>query len=552
MNKTCIKVALLRCENYEHRSLRKSIQRGIELLGGIERFTRRGERIILKPNLLIPASAESAVLTHPAVFRAVGEIFTDAGAELLWGDSPAVGTPSMAARQCGILGEAVRLGIKQAEFSRSEDIDHPEGIRNKSFRIARGIIEADGVVSIPKMKTHGLMKITGAFKNSFGCLPGFQKSEYHLRFSSRADFARMLIDLDALVAPRLYIMDGVVAMEGEGPRSGDPKKMNVIIIGTDPVAVDTVFARLININPRLVPCLAEAEKIYGEVLKAAENEIMARDTGKQVGSESPHPGGSKSPNRGRLESPDPNPSALSDLQKTSGFRSPHLNPSTLSDLQKTSGFRSPHLNPSTLSDLQKTSGFRSPHLNPSTLSDLQKTSGFRSPHLNPSTLSDLQKTSGFRSPHPGEFSSPDKGRLESPHLNPSTLSDLQKTGGFRSPHLNPSELFDLKGIEILGDPIEELIDPTFKIDRSPVREPSDTPLVRFARNLIIKKPKMIPERCVRCGSCIKICPTSPKSVDFAAPGDNANPPVFNYATCIRCYCCHEVCPAKAIELRSFF
>ena len=460
MNKTCIKVALLRCENYEHRSLRKSIQRGIELLGGIERFTRRGERIILKPNLLIPASAESAVLTHPAVFRAVGEIFTDAGAELLWGDSPAVGTPSMAARQCGILGEAVRLGIKQAEFSRSEDIDHPEGIRNKSFRIARGIIEADGVVSIPKMKTHGLMKITGAFKNSFGCLPGFQKSEYHLRFSSRADFARMLIDLDALVAPRLYIMDGVVAMEGEGPRSGDPKKMNVIIIGTDPVAVDTVFARLININPRLVPCLAEAEKIYGEVLKAAENEIMAGDTGKQVGSESPHPGGSKSPNRGRLESPDPNPSALSDLQKTSGFRSPHL--------------------------------------------------------------------------------------------NPSTLSDLQKTSGFRSPHLNPSELFDLKGIEILGDPIEELIDPTFKIDRSPVREPSDTPLVRFARNLIIKKPKMIPERCVRCGSCIKICPTSPKSVDFAAPGDNANPPVFNYATCIRCYCCHEVCPAKAIELRSFF
>ena len=432
---------MLRCENYQSRSVRESIQRGIELLGGIERFARRGERIILKPNLLIPASAESAVLTHPAVFRAVGEIFADGGAELLWGDSPAVGTPSMAARQCGILGEAARLGIKQAEFSRSEDINHPEGIRNKSFRIARGIIEADGVVSIPKMKTHGLMKITGAFKNSFGCLPGFQKSEYHLRFKSRADFARMLIDLDALVAPRLYIMDGVVAMEGEGPRSGDPKKMNVIIIGTDPVAVDTVFARLINIHPRLVPCLAEAEKIYGEVLKAAENEIKAGDTG--------YPG-------------------------------------------------------------------------------------------------------GFRSPHPGEFSSPDRGRLESPDPNPSASSDLQKTGGFRSPHLNPSELFDLQGIEILGDSLEELADPTFKIDRSPVREPSDTPLVRFARNLIIKKPKMIPERCVRCGSCVKICPTSPKSVDFAAPGGNAGPPVFNYSTCIRCYCCHEVCPAKAIELRSFF
>jgi len=521
---------MLRCENYQSRSVRESIQRGIELLGGIERFARRGERIILKPNLLIPASAESAVLTHPAVFRAVGEIFADGGAELLWGDSPAVGTPSMAARQCGILGEAARLGIKQAEFSRSEDINHPEGIRNKSFRIARGIIEADGVVSIPKMKTHGLMKITGAFKNSFGCLPGFQKSEYHLRFKSRADFARMLIDLDALVAPRLYIMDGVVAMEGEGPRSGDPKKMNVIIIGTDPVAVDTVFARLINIHPRLVPCLAEAEKIYGEVLKAAENEIKAGDTGYPGGFRSPHPGEFSSPDRGRLESPDPNPSASSDLQKTGGFRSPHPGEFSSPDRGR----------------------LESPDLNPSTLSDLQKTDVFRSPHLNPSELFDLQKTGGFRSPHPGEFSSPDRGRLESPDLNPSTLSDLQKTGGFRSPHLNPSELFDLQGIEILGDSLEELADPTFKIDRSPVREPSDTPLVRFARNLIIKKPKMIPERCVRCGSCVKICPTSPKSVDFAAPGGNAGPPVFNYSTCIRCYCCHEVCPAKAIELRSFF
>jgi uncharacterized protein (DUF362 family)/Pyruvate/2-oxoacid:ferredoxin oxidoreductase delta subunit len=404
MNKTRAQVALLRCENYEHRSVRESIQQGIELLGGIERFTRRGERIILKPNLLIPASAESAVLTHPAVFRAVGEIFADGGADLLWWDSPAVGTPSMAARQCGILREAARLGIKQAEFGRSEKIEHPEGIRNKSFRIARGIIEADGVVSIPKMKTHGLMKITGAFKNSFGCLPGFQKSEYHLRFRNREDFARMLIDLDALVAPRLYIMDGVIAMEGEGPRSGDPKKMNVIIIGTDPVAVDTVFARLININPRLVPCLSEAEKIYGEALKATENKIKTNNTG-----------------------------------------------------------------------------------------------------------------------------NPDR---------------------FRPPNLNPSELFDLQGIEILGDPIEELIDPTFKIDRSPVHEPSDTPLVRFARNLIIKKPKMIPERCVKCGSCVKVCPTSPKSVDFTAPGGKANPPVFNYSTCIRCYCCHEVCPAKAISLKS--
>jgi uncharacterized protein (DUF362 family)/ferredoxin len=414
-------VALVECRGYYPKSVRESVERGIELLGGIGKYVRRGEKLILKPNLLIPASAESAVLTHPAVFQAVGEIFSDAGAGLLWGDSPAVGTPPMAARQCGILGVAKRLGMKPADFSRAEKTELPNGFSNKSFRIARGLAEADGVISIPKMKTHGLMKLTGALKNSFGCLPGFQKSEYHLRFRNRADFALMLIDLDSLVAPRLYIMDGVVAMEGQGPRSGDPKRMNVILIGTNPFAVDTVFARLVNINPRLVPCLAEAEKIHNEAVNNRQKTNTA--VGRQ--------------NRNVSESRNPEPNSI----------------------------------------------------------------------------------------------------------------DRQMS---ESPHLNPSGFFDTSELEILGDPIDEFIDPSFKIDRSPVREPSDTPLVRFARNLIIKKPKIIPERCVKCGLCVQVCPTSPKSVDFNSPAVKTEPPVFNYSTCIRCYCCHEVCPSKAIELRSFF
>lgn len=398
MNRTT--VAIIECRDYNPQKVRQSIERGIDLLGGIEKFVRRGEKLLLKPNLLIPSSAESAVLTHPSVFRAAGEIFSDAGAGLLWGDSPAVGTPSMAARQCGILAEAERLGIKPADFNRSEKTELPSGVGNKSFRIARGLTEADGVISLPKMKTHGLMKITGALKNSFGCLPGFQKGEYHLRFRKRADFARMLIDLDTLVAPRLYIMDGITAMEGQGPRSGDPKKMNVVIIGTNPLAVDTVFARLININPRLVPFLVEAEKIRNEAVIAHE------------------------------------------------------------------------------------------------------------------------KNSNGKRPAGTE-------------------------------HSIHAEFFDFSEIELLGDPVDQFIDPSFKIDRSPVRELSDTSILRFTRNLLIKKPKMIPERCVKCGSCVQVCPTSPKSVDFTAAG-KTEPPVFNYSTCIRCYCCHEVCPAKAITLKSIF
>jgi ferredoxin len=103
------------------------------------------------------------------------------------------------------------------------------------------------------MKTHMLARITGAVKNQFGCVYGLNKANYHLKIPNPTNFSKMLVDLNLLLKPRLYIMDGIVAMEGNGPRGGTPINMNCIIISNDPVAVDSTFCRMIDLDPMLVP-----------------------------------------------------------------------------------------------------------------------------------------------------------------------------------------------------------------------------------------------------------------------------------------------------------
>jgi Pyruvate/2-oxoacid:ferredoxin oxidoreductase delta subunit len=102
------------------------------------------------------------------------------------------------------------------------------------------------------MKTHGQQRVTGAVKNQFGCVPGTRKGEFHMRIPDASEFAKMLVDLNSCVHPRLYVMDGIMAMEGNGPRGGTPRKMNVVIFSTDPIAMDATVCRLMNVDPELL------------------------------------------------------------------------------------------------------------------------------------------------------------------------------------------------------------------------------------------------------------------------------------------------------------
>src|SRR5699024_3215574 len=128
-----------------------------------------------------------------------------------------------------------------------------EGIHAREFMAAREVCEADAIISVSKLKTHALEHITGAVKNQYGSVQCFHKPRRHTLYPSPVSFARMLVDLNRLAAPRLYIMDGIMAMEGNGPTSGDPVPMNVLLLSKDPVALDSVFSHLVYLNPELVP-----------------------------------------------------------------------------------------------------------------------------------------------------------------------------------------------------------------------------------------------------------------------------------------------------------
>lgn len=243
------KVVLIKCDSYDYSSVKKAVGRGLELLGGCRVWVAEGEKILLKPNLLSAQPPEKCVTTHPAVFRAVAEALLEAGAVVTYGDSPALGNPERVARKAGIMAVAEELGLELADFRQGRDVDFPHGSQNKKFTIANGVLASNGLVSLPKLKTHGLMTITGAVKNQFGCIPGPLKGEFHLRLPQPEDFARMLVDLTRLLSPRLFVMDAVIAMEGNGPQNGRPKKLGFILMSTDAVALDATACRLIGLNP---------------------------------------------------------------------------------------------------------------------------------------------------------------------------------------------------------------------------------------------------------------------------------------------------------------
>lgn len=249
------KVAVIPCEGYGEEMVREAIGKGVALLGGWDSFIRPDERILLKPNLLNRADPGKAVTTHPAVFEAVIRDLKEKGFDrLAFGDSPGhPGSPEKTAEACGIKEAADRHGVPMADFTRGRTVEYIRGRTTRKFEICQGVLDSDAIVNICKMKTHQLERITGAVKNMFGCVYGINKGAAHAKYPDAESFAQMLIDLNLLLKGRVHIMDGVVAMEGNGPASGNPVKMNVILVSDDPVALDATFCRLVDLDPSSIP-----------------------------------------------------------------------------------------------------------------------------------------------------------------------------------------------------------------------------------------------------------------------------------------------------------
>lgn len=271
------KVALIKCSGYDKEQVASAVCEGIKLLGGVSAFAPPGQTLLLKPNLLAGDSPEKAVTTHPAVFRAVADVFSHHNARLCYGDSPGRGNPEKVAERAGLKSVATEQGIPFADFIHSQRVSFPRGIITKHLNLARGALAVEGIISLCKMKTHALTRITGAVKNQFGCVPGLMKGEYHLKMPLVDHLSSVFVDITACLKPRLYIMDGIMAMEGNGPRGGNVKKMDTLLFSTDPVALDAVFCRLIDLDPNHVPFLKIGQHAGLGTANPGEIELLGED-----------------------------------------------------------------------------------------------------------------------------------------------------------------------------------------------------------------------------------------------------------------------------------
>lgn len=263
------RVAAVACGSYNDEEVIQALRKAVDSLGGMKAFIKEGEKILLKPNLLAGDPPEKCVTTHPSVFYGTAVLAKEAGAHLSYGDSPGITSMETAAKKSEIAAAAEKAGIEPADFVSKTDVHNPQGIQNKRFTIAQGVKDSDGIISICKMKTHALEKYTGAVKNQFGCIPGTLKAEYHVKLPGAYEFARMLLDLNFYIKPRLYVMDAVYAMEGNGPRGGTPVKTGCILVSDDPVALDAAACRIMNLDPELVPVI----KLGREYTEPYENTV---------------------------------------------------------------------------------------------------------------------------------------------------------------------------------------------------------------------------------------------------------------------------------------
>ncbi len=269
-------VILSRCSDYSPHGIAEALQKQFELLGGLEKFVRPSDTVLLKPNFIAPRSRRHATQTHPTVIIETARLLKDFGARPFVGDSPAWGNVFTCVKALRLEEPLKKLSVPVKQ------LDKPKWCWIETKNIKVGIssvaLDADVIINLPKFKSHQQLTATFAVKNMFGCVSGKRKALWHFAKGKNADdFCELLIEIFKFLNPALTIIDGIIAMDSQGPIRGRTRPLGWLISGTDPIACETICAKLVGIEPENVPIIKTARQIGFGCSDIAKIEIAGDD-----------------------------------------------------------------------------------------------------------------------------------------------------------------------------------------------------------------------------------------------------------------------------------
>lgn len=272
------RVSIVRCRDYNEKRVKDALRQALTLIGGWGEVVKKGDRVLVKPNMLSARSPESGVDTHPAVVQAVVELLKEEGAEVLIGDSPGGIIKNGLSHYWEVSGYKKVSEVTGAKLvsleEDSKEINVPNGVIYQKLYISAAALEVDAIITLPKLKTHDLTLYTGAVKNLMGLIPGLGKAEIHKRCPKPDDLGEALADIFSVMKPQMAILDAVVGMEGSGPVSGKLRDIGVILTSRDSVALDTIAQAMIGLKPFDVPTTKAAAKRSLGVSSLEEIEVL--------------------------------------------------------------------------------------------------------------------------------------------------------------------------------------------------------------------------------------------------------------------------------------
>ncbi len=261
-------VFIARSQRYDG-PLVQTIHDGL-LATGLDPREIRGKRVLLKPNLVEPTKRSPHMTTHPAMVQAAAEVFRRWGAEVIVGEGPGhVRDTELAlieSRMLEALDEA-ELAFADLNYEDVRFVKNSGGVSKlDGFYFPRTVVEADLIVSMPKLKTHHWVGFTASMKNLYGVIPGI-KYGWPKNVLHHNGIPQTVFDINASLPKTISIVDGIMCMEGDGPIMGSAKPMGLVIIGTNPTAVDATVARLMDLDPAKVSYLKLAADKLGPIVE---------------------------------------------------------------------------------------------------------------------------------------------------------------------------------------------------------------------------------------------------------------------------------------------